>query len=256
MPSLNCNRYGSLAALVYQLDKPVGHSFGDIEFYLDSLRDLQGPVLEPAVGSGRVLIPLLEAGHDVEGFDASPEMLAICRENCEAAGLTPRLSQAQFEKFSCDRDFAAIVMPAGSFHLITSFEVAITVLERFYAYLAPSGRLLIDMSVASRIYQTGPRARHWHDKTGDLFTLHESPAGCDDVAQVATSHLRYDQWRDGTLVRSELELFAMRWWGLEEFRLALKQAGFAAVRVYGGYDRASEPRSNKQTLTFEASARP
>ncbi len=73
------------------------------------------------------------------------------------------------------------------------------------------------------------------------------------MAQVATSHLRYDQWRDGTLVRSETEVFAMRWWGVEEFRLALRQTGFTTVRIYGDYDLTVLPRSGHQTLTFKAS---
>jgi len=253
---LDSNRYRTLASRVYQLDKPVGHSFGDIEFYLDALRDLQGSILEPAVGSGRVMIPLLQAGLDVEGFDASPEMLAVCRENCAAAGLTARLSQARFEDFSSDRQFEAIVMPAGSFQLITSFEAAIAVLRRFHAQLAPLGRLFVDLGVAARIYKMHPRARHWYDAAGDLFTLHEAPAGSDDVAQVATTHLRYDQWRDGNLVCSEFDLFAVRWWGLEEFRLALYQAGFGKVCVYGDFDRNASPKSARQTLTFEASRYP
>ena len=138
-PTLDSNRYRSLASQVYELDKPVGHGFGDVEFYLAALRDLSGPVLEPAVGSGRVLIPLLRAGLDVDGFDASPEMLAICRENCKAAGLTTRLSHARFEDFNCDREHAAIDVPAGSFQLITSFKAAIAVLERFHAHLTTGG---------------------------------------------------------------------------------------------------------------------
>src|SRR5262249_8159369 len=54
------NRYGQLGALVYDLDKPIGCSFGDIEFYKERLAGCRGPILEPAVGNGRMLIPLLE----------------------------------------------------------------------------------------------------------------------------------------------------------------------------------------------------
>jgi len=56
------NRYATLAAWVYELDKPVGRSFGDVEFYLERLQGVTGPVLEPAVGNGRLFVPLLEAG--------------------------------------------------------------------------------------------------------------------------------------------------------------------------------------------------
>ena len=69
------NRYGSLCAEIYDLDKPPGSLF-DIAYYQGRLRDLEGPILEGGVGTGRMLVPLLEAGLTVEGFDHSPEMLA------------------------------------------------------------------------------------------------------------------------------------------------------------------------------------
>lgn len=50
---------------VYDIDKSIGHSFGDIEFYLQRLRSCTGPVLEPSVGTGRVMISLLEAGIEI-----------------------------------------------------------------------------------------------------------------------------------------------------------------------------------------------
>ena len=65
------NEYGNLASWVYDLDKPVGRSFGDIEFYQERLSGCRGAILEPAVGNGRILIPLLEAGLNIQGFDAS-----------------------------------------------------------------------------------------------------------------------------------------------------------------------------------------
>ena len=75
------NRYGKLASWVYNLDKPVGRSFGDLEYYRQLLGQCDGPILEPAVGNGRVFVPLLEAGFSIEGFDASEEMLGYCRHH-------------------------------------------------------------------------------------------------------------------------------------------------------------------------------
>jgi len=46
------NRYGSLAALAYQRDKPAGKSFGDAEFYLAALQGSEGKVLEPGASGG------------------------------------------------------------------------------------------------------------------------------------------------------------------------------------------------------------
>jgi len=41
--------YGRLATEVYDITKPIGHSFGDVEHYLQRLKSCTGRVLEPAV---------------------------------------------------------------------------------------------------------------------------------------------------------------------------------------------------------------
>src|SRR5262245_54211306 len=113
--------YKRLSAWAYDLDKPPGRSFGDIEFLLARLAGCTKPILEPAVGTGRVFIPLLEAGFSIEGFDASDDMLARCRAHCRARGLSPRLDKMRFEDFEYDHAFAAIIVPAGTFELIDDF---------------------------------------------------------------------------------------------------------------------------------------
>lgn len=50
--------YGDLASWVYHIDKPIGHSFGDIEYYLARLEGCSGPILEAGVGNGRVDVTL------------------------------------------------------------------------------------------------------------------------------------------------------------------------------------------------------
>ena len=79
--------YGRLVAEVYELDKPVGSSFPGLEHYTRQLAGVTGRILEPATGTGRVLVPLLEAGFAVEGLDSSPDMLAVCREKWRDGGL-------------------------------------------------------------------------------------------------------------------------------------------------------------------------
>jgi len=97
--------YGKLASEVYDLDKPIGSSFGDVEYYRDQLSGIDGPVLEPAVGTGRILIPLLEAGITVHGFDSSPDMLDLCRRNCQARGLSTVLAAGDMRGVRRARSF-------------------------------------------------------------------------------------------------------------------------------------------------------
>ena len=94
--------YGRLSSELYDMDKPIGHSFGDVEFYLSRLESCKGHILEPATGTGRILIPLLEAGLNVDGFHSSRDMLNICENNCKSRGLNPKLFEAKMESFSQD----------------------------------------------------------------------------------------------------------------------------------------------------------
>jgi hypothetical protein len=72
------------------------------------------------------------------------------------------------------------------------------------------------------------------------------------LEQYSVSHLRYKKWRDGELLRSELQRFAGRWYGFEEFKLVLKSLGFSEVVVSADYEYSKRPSSAEQTFTFEA----
>ena len=63
--------YGPLCSEFYELDKPVGGEYPDVGYYLQRLREVGGRALEVAVGTGRLLVPLLQAGLAVDGVDSS-----------------------------------------------------------------------------------------------------------------------------------------------------------------------------------------
>ncbi|WBX87541.1 class I SAM-dependent methyltransferase [Achromobacter mucicolens] len=246
------NTYGKLASWIYHLDKPIGHSFGDLEFYRQRLTGCDGPILEPAVGNGRILIPLLEMGFAIEGFDASQDMLKHCRQECRKRDLAATLTCQTFEQFSYDRRFAAIIMPAGSFQLITETASAVAVLKRFWEHLQPGGRLILDIDPIESVISEAMPARRWPVEGGDLLTMTSHRAEIDYVKQTTLSHLHYEHWRDGALLVSELDLFHLRWWGVDELTFALREAGFADVVVSGDYQHGRQPRQGDQIISFEA----
>src|SRR5947208_2019322 len=75
----------------------------DLPWYLELAAAQGGRVLELACGSGRVLLPLARAGHEVVGLDSSPHMLALAREKLAAAEPTVaarvRLQQDDMREF-------------------------------------------------------------------------------------------------------------------------------------------------------------
>jgi SAM-dependent methyltransferase len=249
------NRYGSIAAEIYDLDKPY-FALPDTAFHLERFAGFRGRILEPACGSGRTLIPLLDAGLDVAGFDPSDEMLDRCRARCADRGHAPDLTNQRFEDFRYDRPFDAILVPAGSFTLIDDFRVAMAVLRRFHDHLAPGGVVVLDIQPLSFLASTGEDRRQWTAENGDLLTIEGARSKTDWLAQRADGLCRYERWQGNRLVETQLEPMAQRYWGLEEFRMALEAAGFSEVTVSGGYSRGRAPRANERTLTFEAVRKP
>jgi len=245
------NRYGSIAAEIYDLDKPY-FALPDTRFHLERFEGFDRPILEPACGSGRTLFPFLQAGLDICGFDPSPEMLDRCRERCAAAGYAPDLSLQRYEDFAYDRRFGAILIPAGSFTLIDETAAAMATLRRFHDHLEPRGLLVIDLQGLNFLASQGADRRRWTAPNGDLLTLEGARSATDWLRQRAESVYRYERWRDHALVETQIDVMAQRYWGLDEFRMALEAAGFTDVTVCGGYDRRRGPRPSDRGWTFEA----
>lgn len=243
------NRYGRLCAEVYDLDKPVGSLF-DIPYYQARLKDVNGPILEAAVGTGRLMVALLDAGLNVGGFDHSQDMLDICAANAARHGHAPVLFRAGFQDFDAPNQ-AAILVPASSFTLIDDFEEAVGVLERFHHQLAPGGLLLVDLPPLSFLDAPGG-VRSWTAANGDLLTLESRQVRKDVLAQTRLNHDRYERWRDGCLLETELELFAYRAWGAKEFEMALSRAGFVDVSVCGNYRPGRPPGAADGIFNFSA----
>ena len=184
-------QYGTLASEVYDLDKPLGRPFADVEYYTGLLAGVSGPILEPASGTGRILIPLLEAGHEVEGLDSSPEMLALCRQHCRDRGLDPLLREADMTIYVRLAAYEAVIIPAGSIALLDGRKATLQALACFRDSLVPGGLLVVDVPVLQRAagHET---MRYWRRGSylWTLQTLHteDNPATHQTTPSFATTN--------------------------------------------------------------------
>jgi SAM-dependent methyltransferase len=76
---------GDALARLYDLD--LAEDPGDLDLYLALVARAGGPVLELAVGTGRLAVPLAASGVDVTGVDLDPAMLGRARAAADAAGV-------------------------------------------------------------------------------------------------------------------------------------------------------------------------
>ena len=63
----------------------------DVAFYVEEAERAGGPVVELAVGTGRIAVPTAAAGIQVIGVDSSTGMLEVCRARAELAGVADLL---------------------------------------------------------------------------------------------------------------------------------------------------------------------
>jgi SAM-dependent methyltransferase len=241
-----------LAAEVYELDKPVGSPSADVAYYTDLLADVRGRILEPATGTGRILIPLLEAGHQVEGLDSSPEMLAFCRQHCRDRGLDPVLHEADMTIFVQLAAYEAVIIPAGSIALLDGRKATLQALTCFRDSLVPGGRLFADVPVPRPA--AGHEAMRYWRRGSYLWTLQTMHIEYDPVANQTTRFLRYDKWQDGTLCMTELQASRLQHWSSREFEELLAEAGFTGTLVTADCQDARIPGPANGFWTFHATA--
>jgi len=130
----------------------------DVDFYVELARKADGPVVELAVGSGRVAIPIAQrTGKRVIGIASSPAMLAAARERAAAAGVNLEVWESDMRVFDLEDPAALITCPSRSLlHLPTWYDRR-QVFERVAANLRPGGRFawnafVFDFSIAANLH--------------------------------------------------------------------------------------------------------
>ena len=107
----------------------------DVPFYVELAREADGPIVELAVGTGRVAAAVARAtGRRVIGFDASPAML----EQVDNELVDARL--ADMREFELEEPAALIYCPFRSLFHLPTWHDRRRVFERVAASLRPGGR--------------------------------------------------------------------------------------------------------------------
>lgn len=246
--------YGSLCAECYDITKPIGGNYPDVAYYIKHLSAIGGRILEAAVGTGRLLVPLLEAGLNVEGIDNSEEMLGYCRRHCRDRSLNPVLYCGDLTTLDLPVKYNAIVITLGSFMLLETRDRAIAALQAFGRHLVAGGQVFIDLEIPLQGLETEGQVKQIGSvecPDGSLITI-QSTSRVDPLKQVNVSILRYDKWKNGQLIASELQRFPLHWFGVEEFIMCLTANGYHDISVCANYQDELNPSDYRDQLCFKA----
>ena len=113
----------------------------DVPFYVALAHDADGPLVELAVGNGRVAIPVAqETGRRVVGIDGSPAMLAQARARAVEAGVELDLREGDIRELEIEESAALIYCPGRSLLHLPTWADRRRCFERVAASLRPDGR--------------------------------------------------------------------------------------------------------------------
>jgi SAM-dependent methyltransferase len=239
----------------------------EIEYFRRHVEHAQ-PVLDAGCGTGRLLVPWLRAGIDVDGCDASADMVALCRERARLEGFEPTLLVQSLHGLDPPRRYGSIVV-CGVFGLGSTREQDAEALRRLRSALQPGGTLLLDNQVPYSNASTwarwakpardelptewSPSRRKWRRADdGSEYTLQSRILELDPLAQSMQLLIRAGKRVGGEVVAEEKHGLSLRFYFREELLLMLERAGFGSVRVEAGYTGA-EPTPNDDFLVFVAS---
>jgi SAM-dependent methyltransferase len=202
----------------------AAHVTADIPFYTGLAKQAadHGPILELAVGTGRVAVAVAQGtGQRIIGVDTSPAMLAQARENARAAGVELDLHQEDMRTFTAENDLALVYCPARALLHLPTWADRRAVFERAAAHLAPGGRFAWNAFA----FDHHLAAAHDGRKAEDARIPH--------VIRYAVGDNRVDLVRDDGATSS-------LWWASKNEWLGLTEvAGLEVEALHGGF--AGEP---------------
>ncbi len=212
------------------------------------------PALDAGCGTGRLLIPLLQAGLEVDGCDVSTDMLTLCQEKATIEGLTPRLYAQALHELDLPRRYQTIVV-CGTLGLGVPRQQDVLALQHCYQHLHPGGTLLLDLGLpysdASewQLWLKGAQERlpePWPatisavpPMDGSAYELYSRIVAFDPLEQQISREMRTLLWRDGQLVADEVYALTENLYFRNELRQMLEQVGFKIEVTHGDYTEAA-----------------
>ncbi len=242
------------------------HGDDDIDYFRDAVVASGEPALDAGCGTGRLLLPLLRAGLDVDGSDTSSDMLAWCRKAAAAEGFRTMLYAQAMHELDIPRRYRTIVV-CGAFGLGGTRADDLAGLRRLHEHLEPGGTLVMDYHLPNRemaktwswwVEQPElPRAWSRHSdrrRAADGTELEWSTRtlAFDPLEQTTTLEMRVTHYVDGVAAATETNAIDICIYFKSEIELMLAVAGFRDVVVSSlPENRAPQPWHDER-IVFRA----
>jgi SAM-dependent methyltransferase len=236
--------WGKEIAEAYDTSTSVMFQPAHLDPVVELLAELAGagPVLELAIGTGRVALPLAARGIALEGVELSPHMLEQLR--AKPGGDAIAVTVGDMASTSVGRTFKLVYLVFNTIMNVTTQDEQVAVFANAAAHLEPGGCFVVEVSI--------PQLRRLPaGELGRVFAMEPDHVGIetfdDLVGQVTWSH----HWSkiDGRLLQDSAPY---RYVWPSELDLMARLAGLRMRERWAGWKR--EPftsESESQVAVFE-----
>ena len=224
---------------------------GEVQFYVEEARRAGSPVLELGCGTGRILIPVAEAGVTIVGLDRSPAMLSIARQKTSKLGVEAQhritLVEGDMRSFSLGQRFKLVMIPYRTFlHLMTP-EDQRQALGCIREHLTEDGRLVLNVFdprldiIAAHSGALGAAMKKdsefVHPDTGHRVIVWDTRQ-YDPGRQTLKQYFIFEELDDeGKVISRSYSPLTLRYVFRYEMQHLLELCGFKVEALYGDFQR-------------------
>jgi SAM-dependent methyltransferase len=247
-------------ARLYDLD--LSEEPGDVELYVALAQRTGGPIVELAVGTGRIAVPLAQEGHRVVGVDLDRAMLARARGRVAAAGVGEHIELVEGDMVAAATDptvlrggpYRLAILALQSILILNTPEGQKSVVKAMADLLAPGGLAVVDTwlpTPADLVGFDGRLSFEWqrtdpetgHDVTKVLAAWY------DHVRRRVTLTTFFDEGRQGAPPVRWTRTDQLRLIGVDELVGFARDAGLEIERLAGDHDLGPlEPGSDRVVM--------
>ena len=244
----------------FNLDGP------EISYFKKAIQQSGVPALDVGCGTGRILIPCLEAGIDVHGTDISSEMIDYCQAKIDSKNLKTKLHVSPTHELDLGSEYKTIIS-CGVFGVGTTREEDLESLKRLKKHLILGGKLVFDF------YLPGRDSNKWEwseehkpnlpskwsksDRRdlldGTSLSLQTRILEFNPIDQYYIREILAEQHKDKVLVGTEQRQIRLNIYLKDEVELMLQSVGFSEVKIFAGLSNRDPIPSKDYYLMVEAS---
>lgn len=225
----------------------------DIPLWLEYAGKCGSPILELACGTGRVLLPLAQAGFKVAGIDLSGKMLEKAKEkiNKEVKDIHENIAllKGNMTNFDLKEKFSLVLIIFNSFQFLLTEEGQDNCLRCIHRHLNPNGKLIIsvfnpDLSRPEGILRKdGDKPILDYPEKGDSTEILNYQF-FDHEKQITDVRFIIDTVKSNNVLERRTLDFKLRYFFPKEFERMLNSNGFEMEELFGNYDKSNFGRKS------------